>query len=138
VLTFHSELGTRVIAEDEHDCDTGDIDSMDEMLEAIQAEVIEDPPTVEVGAFFKLLKASEDPLHQHIEVTLAFITRMMVIKSKYIFSNNCHNDLMKLISDILPKPHKLPKDMYQSKKMMSALSLKYEKIDVCPNNYTLF
>jgi hypothetical protein len=35
---------------------------------------------------------------------------------------------MKLISDILPKPHKVPKDMYQSKKMMSAPSLKYEKV----------
>jgi hypothetical protein len=89
--------------------------------------------------FFKLLKASEDPLHEHTEVTvLAFITRLMDIKSKYFFSNNCSNDLMKLISDILLKPHKMPRDMYQSKKMMSALSLKYEKIDVCPDNYMLF
>jgi hypothetical protein len=57
---------------------------------------------------------------------LAFITRLMAIKFKYFFSN------------ILPKPHKVPKDMYQSKKMMYALSLKYEKIDVCPDNYILF
>jgi hypothetical protein len=45
---------------------------------------------------------------------------------------------MKLINDILLKPHKVPKDMYQSKKMMSALSLKYEKIDICLDNYILF
>jgi hypothetical protein len=38
---------------------------MDEMLEAIQAEVTEDPPIVEVEEFFKLLKASEDPPHEH-------------------------------------------------------------------------
>jgi hypothetical protein len=89
--------------------------------------------------FFKLLNALEDPLHEHTEVTLLdFITRMMAIKSKYLFSNNCYNDLMKLISDILLKPHKVPKDMYQSKKMMSALGLKYEKIDVRPDNYMLF
>jgi hypothetical protein len=69
---------------------------------------------------------------------LDFITRIMVIKSKYFFSNNCYNDLVKLISDILLKPHKVPKDMYQFKKMMSALSLKYEKIDICPDNYMLF
>jgi hypothetical protein len=75
VSTFHGESGTRVIAEDEHDCDVGDVDRMDEMLEAIQAEVIEDPPTAEVEAFFKLLKALEEPLHEHTEVTLlAFIT----------------------------------------------------------------
>jgi hypothetical protein len=138
VWIFHGESGSRVVAEDEHDCDMGDIDRMDGMLEAIQVEVTEDPPTTEVEAFFKLLKASEDPLHEHREVTLLdFITRMMAIKSKYFFSNNCYNDLMKLLSDILLKPHKVPKDMYQSKKMMSALGLKY-KIDVCSDNCMLF
>jgi hypothetical protein len=117
----------------------GDVDRMDEMVKAIQAEVTEDPPTMEVETFFNLLKASEELLHGHIEVTLlAFITRLMAIKSKYFFSNNFYNDLMKLISDILLKPHKVPKNMYQSKKMMSALGLKYEKIDVCLDNCMLF
>jgi hypothetical protein len=112
---------------------------MHEMLEAIQQEVIKDPPTTEVDAFFKLLKASEEPLHEDTKVTLlAFITWLMAIKSMYYFSNNCYNDLMKLISDILPKPHKVPKDMYKSKKMMSALGLKYGKIDVCPDSCMLF
>jgi hypothetical protein len=125
VWTFHGESGTRVVAEDEHDCVVGDIDRMNKMLGSIQAEVTEDTPTTEVEAFFNLLKASEDPLHEHIEVTLlTFITQMMVIKSKYFFSNNCYNDIMKLIIDILSQPHKVPKDMYQSKKIMSALDLK--------------
>jgi hypothetical protein len=139
VWKFHGESGTRVIAEDEHDCNTGDVDRMDEMFEAIQAEITKDPPTAEAEAFFKLLKASEEPLHEYTKVTLlAFITRLMTIKSKYFFYNNCYNDFVKLISDILPKPHKVPKDMYQSKKMMSAHGLKYEKIDVCPDNCMLF
>jgi hypothetical protein len=78
-------------------------------------------------------------LHECIEVNLlAFITELMVIKSNYFFSNNYYNDLMKLINDILLKSHKVPKDMYQSKKMMFALGLKCEKIDVCPDNYMLF
>jgi hypothetical protein len=112
---------------------------MDEMLQAIQVKVTEDPPTTEVEVFFKFLKASEESLHEHTEVTLlTFITRLMAIKFKYFFSNNCYNDLVKLISDILLKPHKVTKDMYQSKKMMSPLGLKYEKIDVCPDNYMLF
>jgi hypothetical protein len=45
---------------------------------------------------------------------------------------------MKLISDIVLKPHKVPKDMYPSKKMMSALGMKYEKIDVYSDNCVLF
>jgi hypothetical protein len=55
--TFHSESGTRVVAEDEYDCDVGDVDRMDGMLEAIEVEVTEDPPTAEVKAFFKLRKS---------------------------------------------------------------------------------
>jgi hypothetical protein len=39
VWKFHIESGTRVIAEDEHNCDTGGwgVDSMDEILEVVQA-----------------------------------------------------------------------------------------------------
>jgi hypothetical protein len=63
----------------------------------------------------------------------------MTIKFKYAFSNNCYNDLLKLISHILPKPHKiLAKYMYHSKKLLSSLGMKYEKIDVCPDNCMLF
>jgi hypothetical protein len=139
VWTFYGESCTRVVVEDEHDCDARDVHRMDEMVEAIQVEFTEDPPTAEVEVFIKLLKALEELLHEHTDVSLiAFITQLMAIKSKYLFSNNYYNDLMKLISDILPKPHKVYKDMYQSKKMMYAFGLKYEKIDVCPDNYMLF
>jgi hypothetical protein len=59
---------------------------MEEMLEDIQIEILEDPPTTEVEAFFKLLKTSEELLHEYTEVThLAFITRLMAIKFKYFF-----------------------------------------------------
>jgi hypothetical protein len=57
VWTFHGESGTRVVAEDEHDCGMGDVDRIDEILESIQVEVTEDPPTTEVEAFFKLRKS---------------------------------------------------------------------------------
>jgi hypothetical protein len=103
--------GTRVIGEDEQDYDVG-VDRMDEIFEPIQGEVTKVPPTTEVETFFKLLKASEEPLHEHTDVTfLTFITQLMVIKSKYLFFNNCYNDLIKLISNVIHKPHKVPKDM---------------------------
>jgi hypothetical protein len=53
-----------VIAEEEHDYGAC-VDRMDEMLEAMQEEVTEDPLIVEVEVFFKLLKALEEPLHEH-------------------------------------------------------------------------
>jgi hypothetical protein len=69
--------------------------------------------------FFEILKASRKPLHEHIDVTLlAFMTRLMAIKSKYLFSNNCYNDVIQLISDILLKPHKMPKDMLNQRNLL--------------------
>jgi Transposase-associated domain len=139
VWVHHGESATAPLAEEE---DSMGVDRMDEMVEAIRPEFnldTEEPPTAEVEAFFKLLKASEEPLHEHTEVTLlAFVTRLMAIKSKYFFSNNCYNEIVKLICDILPKPHKVPKDMYQSKRLLSSLGMNYEKIDVCPDNCMLF
>jgi hypothetical protein len=62
----------------------------------------------------------------------------MAIKSKYFFSNNCYNEILKLLGDVLPKPNKLPKDMYHSKTIIKGLGMDYEKIDVCKNNCMLF
>jgi hypothetical protein len=46
------------------------VDRMDEMLEAIQLEFTEDPLTMNVELFFKLLKYSEESLHERTEVIL--------------------------------------------------------------------
>ncbi|WVZ94448.1 hypothetical protein U9M48_040337 [Paspalum notatum var. saurae] len=60
------------------------------------------------------------------------------VESKYFFSNQCFNDLVQLIGDVLPQPHKLPNDMYQCKRLTKSLSMGYEKIDMCTNNCMLF
>lgn len=139
---------SKVRSDDRTDCDR-----MQEMVHDLHPEMLhdeqpemyhdsedsEDLPTPEVVKFFELLKASEEPLHEYTTVTvLAFVTRLMAIKSKFAFSNNCYKELLKLISDVLPANHKMPKDMYQSKKLLSGLGMDYEKIDVCPDNCMLF
>jgi hypothetical protein len=53
VWTFHGENATQVIEEEEEDYSTW-VDRMDEMLEAIETEIPEDPPRTEVETFFKL------------------------------------------------------------------------------------
>jgi hypothetical protein len=55
----------------------------------------------------------------------SFVTRLMAIKSKFAFSNNCYKELLKLISVVLLANHKLPRDLYQSKKLLSGLSMDY-------------
>jgi hypothetical protein len=78
-------------------------------------------------------------LHEHTIVSvLAFITRITSIKSKFTFSNKSYKELLRLFSDVLPSNHKMPKDMYQSKKLLSALGMEYEKIDACKDNCMIF
>jgi hypothetical protein len=62
-------------------------------------------------------------------IVLQAMTRLMEFKSKYNFSNQCYNDIMKLIIGLLQMKHNMPKDLYQYKKIVSSLRMNYEKID---------
>jgi hypothetical protein len=66
------------------------------------------------------------------------VTHLTAIKSKFTFSNKCYKKLLSLFSDVLPSNHKMLKDMYQSKTLLSTLSMEYKKIDACKDNYMLF
>jgi hypothetical protein len=61
VWVFHDESATQAIEEE---------DDYMRCFEAIQLLFSEDPLTMEVESFIKLLKASEEPLHEHTKVTL--------------------------------------------------------------------
>jgi hypothetical protein len=136
--TIHQR--TAYVAEDKDDR-SGD-DRMAEMLDAIWSELEtnrEDPPTPEVQKFFDMLRSLEEPLHEHMIVSvLTFVTCITSIKSKFAFSNKCYKEPLSLFSDVLPSNHKMPKDMYQSKKLLSALGMEYKKIDVCKDNCMIF
>jgi hypothetical protein len=55
----------------------------------------------------------------------------MAFKLKYNFSNKCYNNIVKLIINLIPVKHNMPKDLYQSKMIVSGLGMNYEKIDAC-------
>jgi hypothetical protein len=59
-------------------------------------------------------------VHDGTDVTvLQAVTRLMGLKSKYNFSNQCYNDIVKLVIDLIPAKHTMPKDLYQYKKIMA-------------------
>jgi hypothetical protein len=98
----------------------------------------EDPPP-EVQNFYRLLVASEEKVHDGTDVTILHaVAHLMAFKSKYNFSNQCYNDIVKLIIDLIPAKHNMLKDLYQSKKIVSNLRMNYEKIDACKKNCMLF
>jgi hypothetical protein len=126
VWVHHGEDPPPRIVSELESHDEGDNDRMEEMLDDVRHELLpinsenprqppdyEDPPMFEVQKLFELLKATKESLHEHTKVTvLVFMTRLIAIKSKFAFSNNCYKELLNLISVVLLENHKMPKDMY--------------------------
>jgi hypothetical protein len=120
-----------------------DDDWMDEMVADIGREYEvgsgEQGQSPEVQNFYRLLATANEKVHDGTDVTvLQAVTHLMAMKSKYSFSNQCYNDIIKLIIDLISTMHNMPKDLYQSKKMVFGLSMNYEKIDACKKNCMLF
>jgi hypothetical protein len=120
-----------------------DDDRMDEMVTDIGREYevgsAEQGQPLEVHNFYRLLTAIDEKVHDGTNVTvLQAMTRLMAMKSKYSLSNQCYNDIVKLIIDLIPMKHNMLKDLYQYKKIVSGLGMNYEKIDVCEKNCMLF
>jgi hypothetical protein len=96
-------------------------------------------PPPEVYNFYRLLTASDKKVHDGTDLTiLQPVMRLMAMKSKYNFSNQCYNDIVNLIIDLIPMNQNMSKDLYQSKKIIVGLGMNNEKIDVCRKNYVLF
>jgi hypothetical protein len=111
----HGEVEPSVVGA-ESDINEDD-EQMDEMLADIGREYEvgsgEQGQPPEVQNFYRLLAAADENVHDGIDVTvLQAVTRLMVMKSKYNFSNQCYNNIVKLIIDLIPMKHNMPKDLY--------------------------
>jgi hypothetical protein len=109
-----------------------DVNQMDDMVSNIGRGYdleSEDPP-LEVQNFYRLLDALEEKVYDGTDMTvLQVVTRLMGFKSKYCISTQCYNDIVRFIIDLIPAKKNMPKDLYQSKKIVSGLRMNYEKID---------
>jgi hypothetical protein len=121
-----------VVADDSDENDN--VDWMDDMVADIERgyDLKSENPPPKVQNFYRLLAALEEKVYNGTDVTvLQAVIHLIGFKSNYNFSNQCYNDIMKLIIDLIPIKHNIPKDLYQSKKIMSGLKMNYEKIDAC-------
>jgi hypothetical protein len=108
----HGEVETTIESDGDQD-----VDRMDDMVDDIWNEYPElrnnQALPEDVKEFYKLLEALEAKVYEGTDVTvLQAVTRLMAMKSKYSFSNNCYNDIVKVIIDLIPSNHNMPKDLY--------------------------
>jgi hypothetical protein len=68
---------------------------------------------MEVQNFYKFLATSDEKVHDGTDlIVLQAATRLMVMKSKYNFSNQYYNNIVKLVIDLIPTKHNMLKDVY--------------------------
>ena len=63
---------------------------------------------------------------------------LMALKCKFDISRDEFDDMVVVFGRLLPKPHNLPHNMYESQKMLRVLKMPYESIYACTNGCILF
>src|SRR6266542_145253 len=104
------------------------------------AQLPEDEEPKEIAkAYLHMLESANKPLHEHTKMSqLDAISRVMALKSQVGFPRDCFDALVTVIGEMFPEGHVLPPNMYESKKIITALKMPYEQIHACPNQCLLF
>lgn len=66
------------------------------------------------------------------------VVRLYNLKAINGWSDKSFSELLKLISEMLPKNNVLPQSVYEAKKTLSDMGLQYQKIHACRNNCILY
>ena len=122
------------------DDDAGVADMLDDTHQAQFAEG-RDKEEMEAAAdaFYLMLDSAQRPLHDHTNVSqLDAIGRVMGLKAELNLSREGFDKMVAVWSDMLPKTHIMPKNLYESEKLLLALKMPYDKIHVCPKGCVLF
>ena len=121
VVEFEDEGGVADMLDDFHDGNLGEGRRQDE--EELEATA---------KAYYDMLDAAQKPLYEHTNVSqLDAIGRLMDLKSQLNMSRAGFDVMLTVFGSILPKDHILPKNMYESQKMLRALKMPYEPIHAC-------
>ncbi|KAJ0046364.1 hypothetical protein Pint_04209 [Pistacia integerrima] len=111
-----------------------DFDFTKDMVHDAHEYCKEDPNTLKA-----LLDYCEKPLHNRCKYsTLSGFMKFQYLKEKYGWSDTSFSDLLCTLHDVLPDENSMPKSMYDTKKVMAALGLQYEKIHACQNDCIIF
>jgi len=104
-----------------------------------QCPIVEEEPNADAARFFDLLKDSDKPLWNGCmnHNKLSTVAQVFTIKSDHGLNDVGYDKIIKWARNILPEGNRLKENFYVAKSMMKPLSLGYQKIDMCPNFYTI-
>jgi hypothetical protein len=68
--------------------------------------------------FIDFLLPQKKKVYDGTDMTmLQSVTRLMGFKSKFNFSNQCYNDIVKFVTDLIPVKHEMAKDLYNLRRL---------------------
>jgi hypothetical protein len=122
--------------------DAEDFDNLEGMVRALEPEILlkkkglenlERVKKTSIETVYGVEKSC--PTHWTV---LRFVLELLILKAKYGWSDCSFNDLLRLLSWLLPQSNSVPTNTYQAKKVISPLIMGVKKIHACPNHCILF
>ncbi|XP_042515263.1 uncharacterized protein LOC122089606 [Macadamia integrifolia] len=144
----HESLHVNTVIQDEGETYDGTHTMLDELQGRNTNEDVEDGDigdgtkgaSIEADKFERLIEDSKKELYPGCMkfTRLSFILRLYHIKCLCNMTDKALSMLLDLLREALPEPNTLPKNMYETKKIIKDLGLNCNKIDACPNDCMLF
>jgi hypothetical protein len=113
---------------------------MEEMLRHIEPKVL-------LGSakglenFETLKKAATDRMYEGCGkewTVLRFMLHLLIVEAKFEWLGNSFNELLTLLTNLLPKLNLVPRNTYESKKIINPLKMRVPRIHVCRNHCILY
>lgn len=97
-------------------------------------------PCEEAEKFYKLMEDAEKELYPGCQKfsKLSFIIRLLQIKCLGGWSDSSFTLILNLLKESFPEGVQLPKNYYETTKILKDLGLNYTKIDACRNDCMLY
>ncbi|RYE14354.1 MAG: hypothetical protein EOP45_19760, partial [Sphingobacteriaceae bacterium] len=106
-----------------------------QMVDDLQDEPFDNPDEL-----CSLLSDAETPLYPGcVKFTkISCLIRLFNLKTKFGSSDVMFQELLTLLSEMLPEKNQLSSSLYEAKKTLAAIGLGYKKIHACPNDCILY
>ncbi|XP_022155369.1 uncharacterized protein LOC111022513 [Momordica charantia] len=119
----------------QEEVDDDDFDDTIGMFEAAYDYFDDNPQNFE-----ELLGDAKKPLYPNCKnfTKISALLKLYNLKAKFGWSDRSFTELLALVRDMLPSPNEIPNSMYQAKKTLCILGMKYEKIHACRKDCCLF
>ena len=113
-------------------------DRLEEMIRDLGQESFQQ---VHAPMYDTLQSDSKKPLNPGCKKSLTLllaVLSMVNFKARYGWSAKSFTSLLQVVQDMLSEENTLPKSYYQAKKILCSMSMEYQKIHACPNDFILY